>query len=140
MGISDFRQLYHLAMAHLSILVCHSSSGERTHDSRVLYALLCEYAHPTMGGAKGFVKVHEEGRKGWMLSYDFSEKFKKKDVKTAVSILLRNMRLGYANAMLLVNGELEDTPKGVIYYPPSPEIGALIWQGILQQKIPEDSN
>ena len=63
--------------------------------------------------------------------YEVSEKLDAKDVRTILGVLLRNMRLGHAAALLMQMGVLEETVNGLRYEKPSVKDGSGIWQHIL---------
>jgi hypothetical protein len=107
--------------------------GGRASLSRQAYALLCEYAHPNTGGAKAFDSVdEEEDGSGWHHHYQREEKVLPRDVAVAAGILLTSMKVGYANALLLVTGEIEEAEGGIRFRRPSGDLGDAIWHGILQ--------
>lgn len=108
-------------------------TGSQTSQLRGIYALLCEYAHPNIGGSKAFENIvtHEEGT-GWTHHYGLNEDIRDSDVVAATDILLMNMKIGYANALLLVTGEIEELPDGLCFHKPSVDVGKAIWDEILQ--------
>jgi len=108
-------------------------SGSQTSQLRGVYALLCEYAHPNIGGSKAFEDIitHEDGS-GWTHYYGQREDIGESDVAAATDMLLVNMKIGYANALLLVTGEIEELPDGLCFHKPSISIGKVIWDEILQ--------
>ena len=107
-------------------------SGQTTH-SRGVYALLCEYAHPNIGGAKAFENVlSPKDADGWFHQYQCVENIQPGDVVAATEILLNNMKIGYSNALLLVTGEIEEVENGVCFHKPSLNIGRAVWDEILQ--------
>lgn len=110
-----------------------STSGQPTRYFRGVYALLCEYAHPSIGSVKGFAKVTRQGEAGWSHTYSYRKRMGAAEVEMALTILLRNMRIGYANAMLLLSGAFENTPHGIVYHKPPMDIAQAIWKLILQQ-------
>jgi len=108
-------------------------TGSQTSQLRGVYALLCEYAHPNIGGSKAFEKVitHEDGT-GWTHYYGRREDIGDSDVVAATDILLVNMKIGYTNALLLVAGKIEELPDGLCFHKPSIGVGKAIWDEILQ--------
>lgn len=108
-------------------------TGSHTSQLRGVYALLCEYAHPNIGGSKAFEKVvtHDDGT-GWTHHYGRREHIVESDVTAATDILLVNMKIGYANALLLVTGEIEELPEGLCFHKPSIGVRDAIWDEILQ--------
>lgn len=108
-------------------------TGSWASQLRGVYALLCEYAHPNIGGSKAFENVvtHEEST-GWTHHYGRRENIDDKDLVAAADILLVNMKIGYTNALLLVAGEIEELPDGLCFHKPSIGVGKAIWDEILQ--------
>ena len=109
------------------------SIGSQNSQLRSVYALLCEYAHPNIGGNKAFEKIvtHKDGA-GWTHCYSHREDIDDNDIVAATQILLVNMKIGYANALLLVTGEIEELPKGFSFHKPPVSVGKTIWDEILQ--------
>ena len=107
-------------------------TGNQSSQLRGVYALLCEYAHPNIGGTKAFENVvtHEDGA-GWTHHYGRIEDIGDDDVLAAAHILLVNMKIGYANALLIVSGEIEELPDSLFFHKPSIG-GKAIWDEILQ--------
>lgn len=100
---------------------------------RGLYALLCEYAHPNIGGAKAFAEVTRNvNGTGWHHQYRRDEDISEHDVVRAAEILLTNMKIGYTHALLLVTGEIEETADGIRFHKPSLSIGNTLWNEILK--------
>jgi len=110
-----------------------ASTGSQNSQLRGVYALLCEYAHPNIGGNKAFEKIitHEDGV-GWTHCYGHMENIDDNDIVAATNILLVNMKIGYANALLLVTGEIEELPEGFSFHKPPVGVGKAIWDEILQ--------
>jgi hypothetical protein len=56
-------------------------TGSQTSQLRGVYALLCEYAHPNIGGSKAFENIvtHEDGT-GWTHYYGLREDIRDSDV------------------------------------------------------------
>jgi hypothetical protein len=110
------------------------STGELvTHRFRAQYAMLCEYAHPNLGGTRSFFRVLEERPDGWVLKYSHRESVKQSDVRAVLGVTLETMRVGYAASLLLINGKFEESPKGTVYIKPSEEHGQWIWENIVNR-------
>lgn len=108
-------------------------TGSQIAQLRGAYALLCEYAHPNIGGAKAFENiVTPEDGKGWIHHYGRQEDIGDDGVVAATNILLVNMKVGYTNAFLLVTGEIEELPGSLCYHKPSIGMGKTIWDEVLQ--------
>jgi len=99
---------------------------------RGAYAILCEYAHPNLGGVRSFFEIVEETSEGWALKYGYDESVAEADVKSALIAIIQNMRVGYANVLLLISGRFEDRPSGIVYRRTPPELGRWIWENILR--------
>jgi len=109
------------------------SIGSQNSQMRGVYALLCEYTHPNIGGSKAFEKiVTHENDAGWTHYYRYREEINDNDIVTAADIMLVNMKIGYANVLLLVSGEIEKHPKGFTFHKPSVNVGNAIWDEIMQ--------
>lgn len=109
------------------------------HHSQVLYSFLCEFAHPTLRGSKGFFEATDRGCEGWTIRYDSDgrELFDEKNIGMVLEILLENMRLGYACSELLRRSRVFGNPPAFQLVPPSPEDGRYIWSQLLQRVDPD---
>lgn len=111
--------------------------GIKTQDSRVLYAILSDYAHPTIGGVRHLLEAVSENEYGWVIRYSQEENIDSTAAKVLLGALLQNMRLGHAAAILMRLGIIEETESGINYCKPSINDGAGVWQYILQGELPQ---
>jgi hypothetical protein len=111
-------------------------TGETGSSSRVLYALLCDYAHPTIGGVRHLFEPISESTESWIIQYSRHEKLNATDVQAILGALFRNMRLGHAAALLMCLGVLEETTTGLQYQKPSVRDGRGVWEHILLGDLP----
>jgi hypothetical protein len=105
--------------------------SEETQESQAIYAMLCEYCHPSIGGSKSFIEIVKETGEGWWTVYQREERWTDEEVVTLLRILLRNARLGCAFSLLLANGQFTDIDDGLVYDSPSGDVGGLIWTEFL---------
>ena len=108
-----------------------SVTSEKGRSSRILYAILCEYAHPTIGGVRHLFETISESNESWRIQYSRLETLDAEDAQTILEMLLRNMRLGHAAALLILLGTLEETATGLKYEKPSPEDALGVWEHVM---------
>lgn len=70
-------------------------------STEILYALLCESAHPNHRGTRTFVHSHEVAPEGWRVEYSASEHAELPIVSGLVDGLRLSMRGGYAASEML---------------------------------------
>jgi len=99
---------------------------------RILYAVLSDYAHPSMLGARCLFQAREakEGN-GWTIFYGMPEPSDADDSAFVLRALLLSMRLGHSAAMMLRLGTIEDRDDGVFYLKPPLSVGAGVWEHII---------
>lgn len=106
-------------------------------SSRVLYAILCDYAHPTIGGIRHLFDSTSESSESWTIQYSRNEKLDSIDVQAILGALLRNMRLGHAAALLMRLGVIDETRNGLRYEKPNWEDASVIWEHIMLGSLPQ---
>jgi hypothetical protein len=115
----------------------------QSHWYRLMYAILCEYTHPTMRSMNPFYTVHKETLAGWDLKYGYQESFNEQSVAMAFDMMLRSMKAGYGASLLLASWKFEDSPSGGIACDKTPrDFGQWIWERILHWPgdLPEAPN
>lgn len=117
-----------------SFAECRSSPVKRYF--RAAYALLCEFAHPNLRATRSFVDVMEDRLGGWLIRYKANEQATEEDASNVLQIVLDSTRVGYASALLLLDGRFEDSSEGIIYHWPTSAKGDWIWRNILQGRRP----
>jgi len=105
-------------------------TGNKDHEARIVYAILSDYAHPSIFGLQHLFHGVEDSE-GWTISYGSAENVSEKDCGMILQTLLLSMRLGHSAALMLCLGSIEDRDGGPTYVKPSLESGAGIWQNIL---------
>lgn len=106
-------------------------TGNKAHEARVLYAILSDYAHPSIFGLRHLFHG-KENSDGWMISYTYEEKLSSKHYKMILQTLLLSMRLGHSAALMLRLGSVEDRGKdGLSYIKPSEKSCFEVWERIL---------
>lgn len=105
-------------------------TGNKAHEARVVYAILSDYAHPSIFGLRHIFHGVEDSE-GWKISYSSVEKLSEKDCGMILQTLLLSMRLGHSAALMLRLGSIEDRDDGPTYVKPSVESCTGIWQNIL---------
>src|SRR6266496_3981759 len=109
---------------------CRSDTPKES--PRVLYAILSDYAHPSMLGVRHFFEARDaEENDGWTISYGVTKAPEADDAAFVVRALLLSMRLGHSAAMMLRLGTIEDRDDGVFYLKPSVSDGAGVWEHII---------
>lgn len=109
----------------------------KTHWYRIMYAILCDYTHPTMRSMVPFYSIREETADGWHLKYGYQESFGKDEVAMALDMLTRCIRAGYGSALVLISWTFQDGPAGIICDKTPLGFGDWIWKNILHG--PSDS-
>jgi hypothetical protein len=132
------RVLEMLAMAEQqTITICTAiralddfTYGEAANGStEVLYALLCESAHPNHRGTKTFMDSEEVAPDGWAVTYSPKETVSLPIAAGIIDGLRLSMRGGYAASEMLRVAEFQDDPlpyKGIPH-----EDGERIWSTFL---------
>lgn len=118
------------AIDALDVLFC-TASGDEAKSSRLLYAMLCDYAHPTIGGVRHLFEPTSESDASWTIQYSRHEYLNETDVQVILGALLRNMRLGHSAALLMRLGVIEETSTGLQYRKPSAEDAFGVWEHIM---------
>jgi hypothetical protein len=109
-------------------------TGHKSNEARIVYAILSDYAHPSIFGVKHLFYDKEEDDAGWTISYRSAETPSEDDCGIILRALLLSMRLGYSAAFMLLLGTIEDRDDGVNYIKPSPADGAGVWEHIVNVK------
>lgn len=112
------------------------ASGDETKSSRLLYAMLCDYAHPTIGGVRHLFEPTSESDESWIIQYSRHEYLNETDVQVFLGALLRNMRLGHSAALLMRLGVIEETSTGLQYRKPSDKDAFVVWEHIMLGALP----
>src|SRR5258706_405300 len=107
-----------------------TANGQKDKAARVLYAILCDFAHPTMRGVRHLFDPISERDDSWTIRYSRSETINPFDVQLIMGALLQNMRLGHAAALLMRLGVLEETTTSLKYIKPDLKIGSVVWEWI----------
>jgi len=111
-------------------------ASDKSRSSRVLYAMLCDYAHPTIGGVRHLFEPVSESDESWTIQYSRHERLNATEAQAILGTLFRNMRLGHAAALLMRLGELEETTTGLRYTKPSVRDGRGVWEHIMLGDLP----
>ena len=103
---------------------------------RKLYAMLCDFGHPSIFGLRGFVRVVDNNREGRTLQYTRDEELEAADTVNLLTALLWSMRGGHTNAVLMRCGEvIEEEDGGFIYQKPDRDSGQAIQEDFLQKPL-----
>ncbi len=108
-------------------------TGNKAHEARIVYAILSDYAHPSIFGLRHLFQGAEDND-GWTISYSSTEKLSEKDCGMILQTLLLSMRLGHSAGLILRLGSIEDGEGGPTYVKPSLQSCAGVWQQILNGK------
>lgn len=108
-------------------------TGNKAHEARILYAILSDFAHPSIFGVR-HIFHGKENSEGWAISYRSKEKLSEKDCGMILQTLLISMRLGHSAALMLRLGSIEDSGDSFSYVKPSPQSCAGVWEQILNAK------
>ncbi|HOO50557.1 MAG TPA: hypothetical protein PLK94_04625 [Alphaproteobacteria bacterium] len=111
-------------------------TGNKAHEARILYAILSDFAHPSIFGVR-HIFYGKENNEGWTITYRSNEKLNEKDYGMILKTLLISMRLGHSAALMLRLGSIEDCGDSFRYVKPSPQFGAGVWEQILNAKLGE---
>jgi hypothetical protein len=112
--------------------VCNAKNSR---EARILYAILSDYAHPSMFGARHLFQARDEGhRTGWTIAYGTGETVDEHYSAMIIRSLLTSMRLGHSAALMLRLGTIEERDEGVFNIRPSPADGAAVWESIINGK------
>lgn len=105
------------------------------HYYRILYAILCEYAHPTMRSLKPFCEVTKETTDGWHLTYSYKESVTDTDIANALMTLISSMQAGYGSALLLGSWQFADGQDGIHCRKAPPDFGKWVWEKVLHSQF-----
>ncbi len=108
-------------------------TGNEAHEARIVYAILSDFAHPSIFGVRHIFDARE-GEDGWTISYGASEKLSEKDYGMVLQSLLLSMRLGHSAALMLRLGSIENNGDSFTYVKPSLQSGTAVWEQILNAK------
>jgi hypothetical protein len=104
---------------------------------RKLYAMLCDFGHPSILGLRGFVQVVDQTASGRTLQYRREETLETADAVNLLTALIWSMRGGHTNAVLMRCGEvIEQDDGGFIYQRPDRDSGRAIQEDFLQKPLP----
>jgi hypothetical protein len=101
-------------------------------EMEVLYAILCEFAHPNQRGTMDFFVNKPIEGKGWIIQYNLAAARKEPSIKMVVNTLLISMRAGYSASELLRAWDFEDGHPGIKWIWPTEEHGHRIWETFLR--------
>lgn len=106
---------------------------------RILYAVLSDYAHPSIRGVRHLFEPTSETPNEWIIQYTRNERAVASEVELILRILLHSMRLGHGAALLMCLGTIEEIDEGLRYIKPDSRVGMAVWQHIMQGKMPDDA-
>lgn len=110
----------------------HVCAGIKEKEGRLIYAILSDFAHPSIQGIRHMFRSVDEGENGWIISYKKREAFKKTNIQFLLRTLLSNMRIGYSAAAMIRLGIIEDRDDGVFFIKPSWDSARLVWDNIIK--------
>lgn len=96
----------------------------------LLYAALCDHAHPNFEGGRAFATVKQVAD-GWTYVYGPAERLDFDDLALVLRSLLLGMRLGHMASLFILQGEVVDHGSHVTFEKPDSEIGRLIWDQLI---------
>jgi hypothetical protein len=73
---------------------------------RALYAMLCDFGHPSILGMRGFARASRQNREGRFLQYFRNEELTLEDAENLLMALIWSMRGGHTNATLMYCGQI----------------------------------
>lgn len=111
-------------------------TGNKAHEARIVYAILSDFAHPSIFGVR-HIFDGKENKDGWTISYGATEKLSEKDYGMVLQSLLLSMRLGHSAALMLRLGSIEDDGDNFTYVKPPLRSCVAVWEQILNAK-PEE--
>lgn len=109
-----------------------SSTGGAGDWFRRTYSVLCEYAHPNLGGTSEYRSTVEDLDDGWTIRYTPTPRRIEDSVLMCLQILEACMRVGWAScAMLDFSTFRVDTERGVVYQGPSERQARSVWESFI---------
>jgi hypothetical protein len=108
-----------------------ASTGGKGDYFRRVYSLLCEFAHPNLGGTAEFRHVLQEDDSGWIVQYSQTSSRVREQVEMALDVLLASMKVGYATSKMLRLTSFEVEQDRMLYRGPSESEVKRIWDTII---------
>jgi hypothetical protein len=118
---------------------CEVATGQPGANLRILYAVLSDYAHPTIRGVRHLFEPTSETPNEWLIQYSRNEHAVAGEVELILRILLLSMRLGHGAALLMRLGTIEESDEGLRYIKPDSGVGMGVWQHIMRGSMPDDA-